>query len=182
MAVADDVATVRLVSLWNLNPNIDVPIGGSVIHGNECVVIFPRRCIFLITTDTNEVNTITSFWGWQKRDEIDMYVFNVPVSGTVPLYRYKNDRLRDHLFTTDQKEGRIAAAQWDYTAEGICCYVSATQQPNTTPLWRLFHPESGIHYYTISVEERDLLQFGKNYKLEGTEGYVWTSPATLPAQ
>ena len=56
--------------------------------------------------------------------------------------------------------------------QGIVGYIATSQQPGTQPLYRLYNPASGQHFYTISDTERQqVIQSG--YKDEGVLGYVW---------
>jgi hypothetical protein len=160
MALAEDVkGTVRLVMLAK--------------------VLTPVT-IFLMTTDVHE-QTVLAKDGWDTRDHEDpIYVFNGQVAGTVPLWRYSNPSNQDHFFTTNRREGDIATVKFGYVAEGVCCWVSATQQANTTPLWRLLAGTN--HYYTASETEKDDLVRRLGWKLEGNEGFVWTGPVVLPPE
>ncbi len=51
--------------------------------------------------------------------------------------------------------------------------LSVTLPGNTKPMYRLYNPNSGEHFYTASVDERDYLsKIGWNY-----EGIAWNAPA-----
>ena len=110
------------------------------------------------------------------------YVFDRPLAGLVPLYRYRNRDSGDYFYTTDEAEGSRAVSRYNYIPEGICCYIAPTQLSGTVPLFRLLSPENGFHYYTTSPAYRDAAQYEEGYELEGIQGYVWGSTATLPAQ
>jgi hypothetical protein len=82
--------------------------------------------------------------------------YNTPVT---PLYRYRNDRTADHLYTTAWSElGGANFGGWVY--EGIIGYCplrdSGTYAWNpkygTTPLYRYFTGRAG-HFYTVSPYE-----------------------------
>lgn len=80
----------------------------------------------------------------------------------------------DHFYTTSQSECDNAFALLNYISEGVACYVFATEQLNTGPLFRLFNPATGDHFYTTSTMERDA---AVGYVPEGIACYVYEFPA-----
>lgn len=55
--------------------------------------------------------------------------------------------------------------------------TGTNEKIKTTPMYRLYNPNSGEHFYTGSVEERDMLvNAGWNY-----EGVAWNAPVTAGA-
>lgn len=92
------------------------------------------------------------------------------------VFRAYNPTSDDHFFTTSLGEFN-AVLSHGYTDEttnrpGFSIY--AGQVPNSTPLYRLFNPNDGRHYYTLSAGERDSLgRSGWNY--EQIAGYMFTS-------
>lgn len=78
--------------------------------------------------------------------------------GMIPLYRLFNARSGNHFYSASDSE-RDLAVQAGYKYEGICCYVFAPPPPSarptaSIPLYRLFDPRSGKHFYTTEDSER----------------------------
>ena len=53
-------------------------------------------------------------------------------------------------------------------------YWAAEQDCDSVPLYRLFHPPSNNHFYTLSPGERDNATTNLGYVSQGIAGYVWT--------
>jgi hypothetical protein len=88
-----------------------------------------------------------------------------------PLYRYYNQKIKKHYYTTDFTEFRDGTR--DVRSEGMSCKVFAagTREPGLTPVWRLLNAQTGDHYYTTArfVPGRDL----RGYAYEGVAFYVF---------
>src|SRR4051812_17337642 len=70
----------------------------------------------------------------------------------VPMYRYnKSGPPWDQFFTTNFNELGWGAGGYNYC--GVAFYVSDTQDPGTTPLYRYFNRYSNTHFYTINIAE-----------------------------
>ncbi|WP_158500315.1 MAC/perforin domain-containing protein [Sphingobacterium sp. ML3W] len=74
------------------------------------------------------------------------YAFNKQKAGTIPIYRFRNDKINDNFFTKD------LANYSDYRNEGIVFYAfpssTTSMTSNLTPIyrhWSNFHMD---HYYT----------------------------------
>ena len=91
-----------------------------------------------------------------------------------------------HAYATVDGEEAMAAATTVYAAKAaqhtysgtfgetcqICGEKTRTVELETTPMYRLYNPNSGEHFYTGSVEERDVLvEAGWQY-----EGIAWNAP------
>jgi uncharacterized protein DUF5648 len=106
---------------------------------------------------------------------------SAPSTGTsahVPLYRADNAQSGQHLFSTNQ--GEISGLQGQgWTNAGVAGYLSSTQAPGTTALYRLLGG-NGDHVYTTDANERNKL-LSSGWKDEGVVGYVSTSqqPGTV---
>jgi hypothetical protein len=173
-ALSACIASPQIAIAGEAKATVPLVMFSNYLHPGETLGL-----MFHMTTDVNEQKAMTNE-RWQRRyDQDQIYVFDGPVAGTVPLYRYYNHDVQDHFFTTNRQEGRNAVAKLGYADEGVCCYVSGAQQANTTPLWRLFNPGTGIHLYTTSDSQRDQLRFQGKYRFEGAEGFVWTGPVAL---
>jgi hypothetical protein len=91
----------------------------------------------------------------------------------------------DHFYTTDAFEAARAMGRSGYHWEGIACGVFAPQagQPvGSIAFFRLFNPDTGDHFYTIDVNERDraISQYG--YRSEATACFIFSvaSPQLIP--
>ena len=91
-----------------------------------------------------------------------------------------------HAYATVEGEESMAAATTVYAAKAaehtysgnfdetcnICGEQTRSADMETTPMYRLYNPNSGEHFYTGSVEERDnLVEAGWQY-----EGIAWNAP------
>lgn len=69
----------------------------------------------------------------------------------VPLFRYHNNEILDHFYTTNFNEIRTTIPQQvgnlNYTFESIAGYVYKTQRAGTIPIFRYLGPQ-GDHFYT----------------------------------
>ena len=77
----------------------------------------------------------------------------------------------DHFYCTDPEERDVFIRQEGYQDEGIACYVHSTVPPEypanyLVPLWRLFHPTTGDHFYTADFNEADqaVKKYGYTYE------------------
>ncbi|WP_367614354.1 hypothetical protein [Allobaculum sp. Allo2] len=70
------------------------------------------------------------------------------------MYRLYNPNAGDHHYTLDTAE-RAALVEMGWTAEGITCYTSASE--NDRPVYRLYNPNAvaGSHHFTFNATERD---------------------------
>jgi uncharacterized protein DUF5648 len=105
-----------------------------------------------------------------------------PSAGTsahAPLLRADNAQTGQHLYTTNQSELTSVQGQ-GWTGVGTVGYISTTQAPGTTALYRLAGG-NGDHFYTTDANEKNSL-VAQGWRDEGVVGYVATSqqPGTLP--
>ena len=82
----------------------------------------------------------------------------------------------DHFYTVNTAEVSSAIRQDGYHLEGIACFVydPNLNQPGTTPLFRLFNPNSGDHFYTTNPAEVNFA-IGVGYRSEGIACDVFSS-------
>jgi hypothetical protein len=78
-----------------------------------------------------------------------------PQPPVVPLLRLYKGSIDDHFYTTDQAEADRAVQQDGYTFELVACDAFDPNQPpaGTVPLFRVFNPQSGEHFYTADPNE-----------------------------
>jgi hypothetical protein len=98
----------------------------------------------------------------------------VPVTQTVPLFRYWNPTNTDHFYTTNFNELGTGKYGWGY--EGIQCFVVPQTTPGTVPLHRYWNAQIGDHFYTTNFGELGSGRYGWVY--EGVQCYVYPQPAS----
>jgi Calx-beta domain-containing protein/putative Ig domain-containing protein/uncharacterized protein DUF5648 len=97
-----------------------------------------------------------------------------------PMYRSYNRSTDYHFFTTDKASNDFAVGVLGFQDESNPppFYVSNVQLPGSVPLFRMYNPNLGRHFYTASSGSRDFLMgIGATY--EKDEGFVYplsTSP------
>jgi hypothetical protein len=161
----------------------------------------PHNGDHFYTTSVTERDGAVANFGYTN-EGIACYAFGSQTSGTIPLYRLlKFAELRSfirlHLkiltapnipirtmvdsmrrvYTTARI--RVDVIPFGlYNSEGIACYVFSFQPASTTPLYRLFNPSNGDHFYTTSAAERDGAVANFGYTSEGIACYVFGSSAS----
>ncbi|MBI5759605.1 MAG: VCBS repeat-containing protein, partial [Planctomycetales bacterium] len=102
---------------------------------------------------------------------------------TLRFFRLFNPHAFTHFFTTSRAEYEaVDAVGWnDEATRNAGFAVSSTNrdqgeiQNNWTPVFRLYNPNSGTHYYTANPDERDALQ-QLGWRYERDEGFLSTQP------
>ncbi len=77
----------------------------------------------------------------------------------IPVYRFYNQRTGAHFFTTSSSERDhvVATQSPPFVSEGEAFSVASDFSPGLSPVHRFFNTRSGVHFYTISENERALL-------------------------
>ena len=95
-------------------------------------------------------------------------------SQIVRLYRAYNISADYHFFTTNSVEWQAAVVRGlrdeSTNTPGIAVY--AGQAPGSLPIYRLYNPNTGKHYYTLNLLERDNLQT-IGWRFESIEGFMF---------
>ncbi len=102
------------------------------------------------------------------------------------VYRFLNQDLGVHLYTSSVKERDFIEANLDnYTSEGAS-YVSVdpfTGSPNPEKVYRFRNVDTGTHLYTIAEKEKEFIEDNlSNYTLETESFFVYgeEQPGTVP--
>ncbi len=86
------------------------------------------------------------------------------------LYRYYNQKLAKHYYTTNFNEYGSGANGWFLDGPSCMVFDHADRQRGIVPLFRYFNSRVGDHYYTTNFDE---LRRGANgYVLEGPACYI----------
>ena len=105
--------------------------------------------------------------GWQVDTEAG--------GGRVPVYRFFNDKTKDHFFTISEQEKQIVeengrTGKDNYVYEGIAWYAYTG---GWWPVYRFFDEINFNHYYTASENEKASLIAGNNhFRFEGIGWYA----------
>lgn len=126
----------------------------------------------IATTDIEDLKLNSQGWNYEG---IIGYIYNIQQPGTIPLYRYYNDKgkLKDHYWTTDESFKRLAPIH-GYHYEMILGYIYKTQQPDTVPLYQFYSKTRKDHFTTTAF---NFFQYAKefgDYDYIGIEGYIFT--------
>lgn len=124
---------------------------------------------------------VASVFGWDDAKLLQHFVENGMAEGrqasasfNLNSYKYANYDLRlqfgddnvqyyQHYISSGKSEGRVATG-----------YENATWSDNFSVMYRLYNPNSGEHFYTSSVAEKNnLVSVGWNF-----EGCAWDAPKT----
>lgn len=95
-----------------------------------------------------------------------------------PVYRFWSGKLGSHFYTIleDEKNWLIAeyADVWSYEGPVFYAYPADQYPTWASPVYRFWSPVRQTHFYTISVEERDLLmtEFSDVWIPEGIAWYT----------
>ena len=135
------------------------------------------------TTDATEIGTVipgrTGKHGY-KSEGIQCYVYTRQVSGSIPLFRYRNKSSKDSFYTTNRNEIGTTTpgkrGRHGYTSRGIVGYCRPNCGQGTVPLYRYWKASGADHFYTTNINEIGTAQPGKvgkyGYKSEGITCYV----------
>ena len=86
--------------------------------------------------------------------------FTASTLGGVPVYERYNTTTNDRIYTTAPHEGSPS-----YIGDRVAFYMC---QDDTTPIYRLYKPSLGTHYYTASASDRDyVVRHGGGWRYEG---------------
>ena len=143
--------------------------------GGYDTVVYCSVCKAEITRE----HTVLKATGHTAGDEVVENKFDVTclADGSYELATYctvcKEELSREKV--------KVPAVGHQYTdsKDDTCnvCGESRNEKVETTPMYRLYNPNSGEHFYTGSVEERDMLvTAGWNY-----EGVAWNAPVKTGA-
>lgn len=129
------------------------------------------------TTSKSEADNAVKKYGY-KREGVAGYVYSSDesnINDTTALYRLYKPGNDDHFYTTNKAEADYAVQNYGYNLEGVACYVYGTNDHpyGTTPLYRLYKPGTGDHFYTANKGEADYAIQHFGYNSEGVACYLY---------
>lgn len=133
--------------------------------------------------DVGRIRAISSF---SQDSAGNLYILNLfddavyqIVTSVTRLYRSYNPNADMHFFTTSYPEFEdvVARGYEDEATDRGGVGVLNFPIDGSTPIYRLYNPNTGQHYLSIGEGERDFLVF-EGWNDEGTIGYVY--PNQLP--
>jgi hypothetical protein len=125
---------------------------------------------FYTADDSEAIAAMTNMLATSEGDPF--WVFAKSSADVVPMYRSRHIATGSHLFTTFIDERDAAVNEEGYEGEGIafwCLPESATTQPDTQPLFRLYNAQTADHFYTIDSHETG------GYRREGVACLVFST-------
>jgi Protein of unknown function (DUF1566)/Repeat of unknown function (DUF5648) len=74
----------------------------------------------------------------------------------IPVYRFFNGSTGAHFFTTNttERDTVVNTLSPPFNLEGTAFSVASDFSPGLSPVHRFFNTQTGVHFYTISEEER----------------------------
>ena len=88
-----------------------------------------------------------------------------------PLYRFFDKKRGVHFYTASEAEkDTVLTTLGDvYQYDGVVTYISLTPEPGTQPVYRFYNFVKGVHFYTASLAERDMVvaKLGETFRYEG---------------
>lgn len=102
-----------------------------------------------------------------------------PAAATLRMYRAYNPNASYHFFTTSLVEFNNAVAHGyrDESTNQPGFAVLAGPASGATTIHRMYNPNNGRHYYTLSDFERDVL-VTRGWRYEKDEGYMYSAVAS----
>lgn len=97
-----------------------------------------------------------------------------------PVHRFFNMVNGSHFYTISAEEADTVKAKYPgvfrYDGPGFSAYTTPMQHTPLMPVYRFYNIENGSHFYTISPEEKALVQlyYGGTYRFEGVAFYAFS--------
>jgi hypothetical protein len=130
---------------------------------------------FYTISEDEKNNLIVKYPDYWKFEGIAFYAYpeGRQPTGARPVYRFWSPLGKEHFYTTSEAERDWLVANHSsyWTLEGVAFYVDPEGQalPGSKPVYRFWSPVGGMHFYTISEQERNWLaaNYSDYWKPEG---------------
>lgn len=176
-----DTVTFSLVAGPGSTDNAKFRIFGSGLQTNSVLSFDTQRTLSVRVRASDQNGAFTD----------NVFTINVTqVPKAFPMFRAFNTQANYHFYTSRQAEfdGALRAGYRDERSSQNSFQVLQQQVTGASPLYRLYNFQTGRHYYTVSLPERDFLaslvpttspNFGKvGWRVEPSEGFLY--PASAP--
>jgi uncharacterized delta-60 repeat protein len=110
---------------------------------------------------------------------IAFYALTSPTEDTQPVYRFYNRLTGTHFYTigVEERDRVVMTLRHIYILEGISWYASTGSGAGWTAMSRFYNRQTGTHFYTASLAERDQILATLPWMIyEGVAYYVRSSP------
>ncbi len=139
-----------------------------------------ERDIVFATWPTIYTYEGTAFYlyDWYLEEDVVDTAGVSPVDPTTPVYRFYNVRNGSHFYTMSSAEAEMVMSAYPttFTYDGIAfaAYTGPSDDLPLMPVYRFYHKYNGSHFYTISPEEKALVQLycADTYRFEGVAFYA----------
>ena len=116
---------------------------------------------------------------FDSQDIVDFFATNsetASASGST-VYRFFNQDAGVHFYTANETERDVVEELPNYSFEGASYQAvdPLTGASEPTPVYRFLNENTGIHLYTISETERDVVEELPNYSFEGEAFFAYES-------
>lgn len=104
----------------------------------------------------------------------------VSLAPSTPVYRFFNKLNGSHFYTMSAEEADMVLAKFpgvfSYDGVGFNAYSEPAEYMPLQPVYRFYNLKNGSHFYTISPEEKALVQlyYGDTYRFEGVAFYAFS--------
>lgn len=119
-----------------------------------------------------------------KYEGVKFYAFGQREEDLKPVYRFRSTKYNVHFFTISESEKNelvsgYPANKWVY--EGIAFYAYASEQTETTPVYRLKRESNKATFYTTSSGEKNCLtsNFSNEWQFESVAWWIPQEGADL---
>lgn len=92
------------------------------------------------------------------------------------VHRFFNTESGRHFYTGSKEEGEFVLNNLDGFAleENASFFSASPAEWSASPVYRFFNNDTGVHFYTISDEEKDfVIENNEQFTFEGTGFHAW---------
>ncbi|MEM8720420.1 MAG: hypothetical protein AAGE84_14140 [Cyanobacteria bacterium P01_G01_bin.39] len=89
------------------------------------------------------------------------------------LRRQQSNRAKKQFYTANETERDAVEDLADFSSEGASYQGADPLTENSTPVYRFFNQDIGVHLYTVSEVERDATESLSNFSFEGEAFFAY---------